>query len=118
MLAIGDPKSPWWRGVLSAVRGYRLTGHYSILGLRKRATDRPELAILPIIPRLKHSERSMGRSAANKETALNKLQQHEAGQTWTAGLPGTGFGRYLIEQKISVCASPVEYTATRAVSYG
>ena len=30
---------------------------------------------------------------------------------------GTGFGRYLIERKISVCTAPVAHTTTRAISY-
>jgi len=32
-------------------------------------------------------------------------------------LLGTGFGRYLIERKISVCTAPVAHTTTRAISY-
>jgi len=32
-------------------------------------------------------------------------------------LLGTGFGRYLIERKISVCTATVAHTTTRAISY-
>jgi hypothetical protein len=32
-------------------------------------------------------------------------------------LLGTGFGRYLIERKTSVCTAPVAYTATGAINY-
>src|SRR5271155_4323669 len=32
-------------------------------------------------------------------------------------LRGTGFGRYLIERKISVCTAPVAHTTTHAISY-
>ena len=31
-------------------------------------------------------------------------------------LLGTGFGRYLIERKISVCTAPLAHTTTRAIS--
>jgi hypothetical protein len=32
-------------------------------------------------------------------------------------LLGTGFARYQIERKISVCTAPVAHTTTRAISY-
>src|ERR1700732_110872 len=43
------------------------------------------------------------------------LCSHKPRQFWF--LLGTGFGRYLIERKISVCTAPAAHATTRAISY-
>jgi hypothetical protein len=50
------------------------------------------------------------------------FRSRDSGRNWEPvgrgidHLMGTGFGRYLIERKISVCTAPVAHTTTRAIS--
>ena len=49
------------------------------------------------------------------KAAATALCKHKPRPFWF--LLGTGFGRYLIERKISECTAPVAHTTTRPISY-